>query len=233
MKQITVLYNDTSQRSINLTFVPDECPLCHRGTDPHTYFAYCDKNKWTKDDCLQVLYRCTWEDCQGLFITYYSAQNNNCDNFPNFNYSKPAHKKDRTFSKTIQDISPSFITIYNQANSAEQDGLMEICGVGYRKAIEFLIKDYLIGLNNSDKEKIEEMRLGTCIEEKLDNLNIKAMAKRATWLGNDETHYRRKWVNKDLTDLKRLIDATISWIELVKLTEDTQSNMPDNKKNNT
>lgn len=229
MKTINVLYDDTSQQSHNLIDVPDKCPLCHRGTDPHIHFAFCDRTKWNKNDCLQVLYRCTWKDCQSLFIAYYSAQNNNCNRFLNFNYTKPVNKKNHLFSQTIKDISPSFITIYNQADSAEQDGLTEICGVGYRKAVEFLIKDYLIGLNSEDKETIEKKSLSACIKEKLENPNIKAMAKRATWLGNDETHYKRKWEDKDLTDLKKLIDATISWIELEKLTEDTRNDMPERK----
>ncbi|MBP2259149.1 hypothetical protein [Virgibacillus alimentarius] len=38
------------------------------------------------------------------------------------------------------------------------------------------------------------------------------MAERATWLGNDETHYVRQWENKDLQDLKNLIDLTVYFI---------------------
>lgn len=40
------------------------------------------------------------------------------------------------------------------------------------------------------------------------------MAERATWLGNDETHYVRKWENKDLKDLKNLIDLTVYFISM-------------------
>ena len=40
------------------------------------------------------------------------------------------------------------------------------------------------------------------------------MAKRATWLGNDETHYFRKWEDKDLSDLKKLIEMTVHFISM-------------------
>ncbi|MGF6947536.1 hypothetical protein QF028_000029 [Neobacillus sp. B4I6] len=40
------------------------------------------------------------------------------------------------------------------------------------------------------------------------------MAERAVWLGNDETHYVRKWDDKDLKDLKNLIDLTVYFISM-------------------
>lgn len=46
----------------------------------------------------------------------------------------------RTFSNIISELSPNFCEIYNQAYIAEQTNLMQICGTGYRKSLEFLIK---------------------------------------------------------------------------------------------
>ena len=51
------------------------------------------------------------------------------------------------------------------------------------------------------------------------------MAKGATWLGNDETHYVKKWENKDITDLKNLIDLTLAWIGLELKTEEYTNDM--------
>ena len=53
------------------------------------------------------------------------------------------------------------------------------------------------------------------------------MAKRAAWLGNDETHYLRKWEGKDLDELKRLIELTIRWIEMVELSDGYIEEMPE------
>ena len=117
--------------------------------------------------------------------------------------------------------------IYNQAFSAEQYNLTEICGVGYRKALEFLIKDYLIINNPDETEKIQKKLLGSCISEYIDNTRLKSVAKRAVWLGNDETHYIRKWETKDLQDLKKLIELTLHWIEMETLSESLESEMPE------
>ena len=121
----------------------------------------------------------------------------------------------KVFSEIITSISPSFSAIYNQAYHAEQANLDQICGVGYRKALEFLIKDYLISKEKDEKvvENIKNKFLNNCIQEDVQNENIKNVAKRAVWLGNDETHYTRKWADKDVSHLKQLIELTIRWIE--------------------
>lgn len=88
-------------------------------------------------------------------------------------------------------------------------------GVGYRKALEFLIKDYLIS-KETDAQKIGKIKnqfLGNCIQEDVQDRNIKEVAKRAVWLGNDETHYTRVWAGKDVNNLKQLIELTVRWIE--------------------
>jgi hypothetical protein len=59
---------------------------------------------------------------------------------------------------------------------------------------------------------------------------IQATASRATWLGNDETHYVRTWEDKDLSDLKKLIDLTLYWIGAEILTRELEASMPDRKK---
>jgi hypothetical protein len=119
-----------------------------------------------------------------------------------------------------------FTKIYKQADIAEKEGLVDICGVGYRKALEFLIKDYAIINHPSEKEKIENKLLGACIKDYISDVNINSVAKRAAWLGNDETHYRRIWQGKTLTDLKNLIKLTMHWMEMEKLTREYESDMP-------
>jgi len=48
-------------------------------------------------------------------------------------------------SKTIFKISPDFCAIYVQAEEADQRRPALVAGPGYRKAFEFLIKDYIFG----------------------------------------------------------------------------------------
>lgn len=124
------------------------------------------------------------------------------------------------FDERILAISPMFSKIYNQAKQAESLEMDQIAGMGYRKSIEFLIKDYLIVKNPTLVEEIKEKFLGPCINDYIENDKIKEIARRAVWLGNDETHYSRKWEDRDINDLKRLIDITLHWIEMEQRTEE-------------
>lgn len=164
--------------------------------------------------------------CKKAFISYYTV----APGTAHTNYSNKTSQGTiigKHFSDKINEISQAFVTIYNQAYAAEQQNLTEICGVGYRKALEFLIKDYSILNNPNEKEKIEKIFLGNVIENYVTDNRVKSVAKRAIWLGNDETHYIRKWEGKDLQDLKKLIDLTVHWIEMEALTSSFESEMPD------
>ena len=69
------------------------------------------------------------------------------------------------------------------------------------------------------KQNIKDKKLGQCISEDIGDVRIKEMARRATWLGNDETHYIRKWEENDLSDLKKLIEIVLHFIEMEELSK--------------
>ena len=68
--------------------------------------------------------------------------------------------------------------------------------------------------------------LSTCIAKYVDSPQVRLCAQRAAWLGNDETHYVRKWIDKDINNLKELITLTINWIHSSILTKKYVSDMP-------
>jgi hypothetical protein len=123
------------------------------------------------------------------------------------------------FAEDIKALSPDFVKILAQSKTAEAYKLDQVCGVGYRKALEFLIKDYCISLFPARADEIKSKFLGTCIKEFVDDEKVRACAEFAAWLGNDETHYVRKWEDKDIEDLKTLIALTVNWIESSVLTK--------------
>ena len=90
--------------------------------------------------------------------------------------SYPKEPVKQEFDDNIGNISPSFCEIYNQAYTAEQTDLNEIAGMGYRKALEFLIKDYCIYKNKSEEENIKNSLLGQVIN------NHMKVKKSRTWL---------------------------------------------------
>jgi len=191
--------------------IQDFCPLCHTSIKPVYRYA------WVDNKGLQAIFECPNENCQKLFIAYYRSpktdERSKLEIEYYFSSSEPIRVKGKAFSETITNISNQFGEIYNEAQIAEKRRLTNICGAGYRRALEFLIKDYLINEKKAEKEEIEQKRLLDCIDQYVDDSRIKECAKKAAWLGDDETHYYRKWEDKDLNDLKVIIDLTINWIE--------------------
>lgn len=197
MSNISVLSASGLRKSVTQYNI--ECPFCHSTIVPN--YLCIDRD---------TLYAsCPNEDCSRHFIL-------SIDRGKGFTSVEPnAIPKSKVFSDIINSISTEFSKIYNQAYHAEQMGLDQICGVGYRKALEFLIKDYLISKEQDDKKivSIKKKFLSNCIQEDVQDNNIKEVARRAAWLGNDETHYVRQWENKDVNHLKHLIGLTVRWIE--------------------
>ncbi|MDN3666024.1 hypothetical protein ACFFU1_05160 [Algibacter miyuki] len=209
---------------IELEDLPSECPNCHKSITPNPLFGhYCEVN-----DLTEVFLFCPDKECKKSFIGYYHYMGENSYSF--IGKTSKGTLIGRKFPKSIEETSTDFIKIYNQSLIAEQQELNEICGVGYRKSLEFLIKDYAISINLSQKEKIEKSTLSQCINNFITDSRIQSVAKRASWIGNDETHYVRKWESKNLKDLKKLIDLTIHWIEMEILTLTFEEEMPDKKK---
>lgn len=129
------------------------------------------------------------------------------------------------FSAGISNLSPTFVNTYNQSQFAESQGLTEICGMGYRRALEFLVKDYLIHLTPDQEDAIKGEFLGASIK-RINNDHIKVLAERSTWIGNDETHYVRKHEDFDYTDLKRFIMAMVRYIDSELAFEEALSILP-------
>ncbi|WP_260678360.1 hypothetical protein [Lactococcus lactis] len=113
----------------------------------------------------------------------------------------------------IENVSPQFVELFKQSTVAEAQGLVDICGVGYRKSAEFLIKDYAISKTPDKTEDIQKAPLGSVIKTEFEAFpKIQNLAKATTWIGNDETHYIRKHNDKDLKDLKNFLLACATFI---------------------
>jgi len=91
--------------------------------------------------------------------------------------------------------------------------------------LEFAVKDYCAHRNPQAADLIRRTQLGSCIDKYVSDKNVRNCAKRAAWIGNDEAHYDRRWPDKDITDLKRLIDLTLAWITNELLTEQYEDGM--------
>ncbi len=223
----TVIEKDIAAPDILYNKIPDECPICHQGIDVRIIKAYTPNYL---ADSAQVIFQCPRKDCLHFFIGYYTGSAKRKEFY--LSYIAPITPIKHDFGKHIPSISPKFVEIYNEASYAEKLQLSQICGVGYRKALEYLIKDYAISKNEDEEciKRIKSKPLSDVIHDFIDDPNIRITAQRATWLGNDETHYERLWEDKDLEDLKILIELTVKWIDMEEMTKDYKYQMPRGKK---
>ena len=220
MEQLSAQRKDSWDQIIINTH-PDRCPHCHYSIVPSYNGATVDKNG------AYLSYFCIRNECGRFFIYEYDETAAS-----HYYLNRPVGGTvlATEYSETINGISGSFVDIYQQAEEAEHHGLKDICGVGYRKALEFLIKDYIIHTYPELKSIVENKLLAACIGDHIDNKKIVDISKRAVWIGNDETHYVRKWEGMDISHLKQLIALTVHWIETEYLTQQMIADMPDPKK---
>ena len=214
---------------------PDECPVCKKGNEFKPRYGFYKPDKYSGfDSRLQIVFRCPRLDCQVMFFAFY---NNTFDRIPDrwffnhFRFIEAAEKIE--FPEPIPAISKRFTRIYFQAAMADANGMDEICGPGYGKALEFLIKDYLIYLHPERTEEIKKKLKLTLLIDEIEDGDIQVVADRASWLRNDETHYEKIWKEEDVQSLKDLIELTVSHIKRTEMTKKYKEKMPDPKKNET
>lgn len=191
---------------------PTSCPYCDKGIDAIIVnkFAY----RFYDITNIVITYKCTC--CEQIFFSKYQVNPMAIGHFENELHpfeTIGGHKTKLNFSNEIREISPSFVAIYNDAYIAQQSGCREIVGIGYRRAFEFLIKDYAIKYNPNDESTIKNMPLVKCVEKYAPDDATKQLLLRATWIGNDFAHYESKHEEIDLNDLKSLIELSVDAIE--------------------
>jgi hypothetical protein len=237
---LKVIDSKSVSRTLTAASLPDTCPACHRGIEAAQRYGFIKDEDHPDIKTLnaEVIFQCPKRECQSLFVAYYVRPfsfhdlQGSLDTQHLFRLDgvAPWTPEKRSFPPTIEKLSPNFCSIFNQALEAERFKLPSVAGCGYRKALEFLVKDYLIQKIPGEAATIRKEYLGTLIQTRIEDANLKVCAQRATWLGNDETHYGRLWLDKDLKDLKALIDLTVSWLDHLLLTEEYLRGMPEGKK---
>lgn len=187
------------------------CPHCGVYNDP---VKINDLQNFSDKDSL-VIFALIFKSscCQKIFSSFYTFDINSRKTKHIFTYPSI---KPHVFDKSLQEVSPNFIKIFNQSKAAEDIGNLELACIGYRTSIEFLLKDFLIRVRKEDENKISKMTLFDVIslfEEK--EISVSADVVRV--FGNDKTHYIAKYdfeISQVKTYLKFLIDAIVKEIYL-------------------
>lgn len=189
---------------------PAICPICACSVSPAIISAHYfqrDSSMHTKRGV--CLYFCS--SCRESFFGSYEIEFNGLSTEAILIEVAPLLFSGSCYSDEINSLSPAFVRIYNQAEEAEARKLFDLCGLGYRKALEHLIKDYLCHVRPDNTETIKKTKLGDCITM-LGDPALRDLAATASWLGNDFAHYERRHTKFDLDDLKRFISSAGFWI---------------------
>lgn len=211
MKRTMLPKNELGNFTKVVINVPDTCPLC--GTTIDAQFI---SDRFTSGIHAGIpLYTSTFL-CPACDRFFHIDENQHGEYFvyPN--------KPDLDLDKNVIFSYPQFAEIYQQSLQAQADGLDQICGMGFRKAVERLVKDYLIRKNPNNQNDILAEALGKSIS-RIDNPRIQALAKASTWLGNDQVHLLKKHPDYDVESMKMFIKALVAHIELERTCEEADN----------
>lgn len=196
--------------------VPNICPHCGMKMNPEVVGTNTNSSAFAINGSIALFLQCIDSDCKKYFAYEYNFLGSAMDKIKTEDAPIPY-----TYMPDIEDGLPSSITnisstfkvSYNQSLKAEQLGLDQIAGVGFRKSLEFLIKDYAIKQNPDNEEKIKKDFLGKVIGESLNDFpKLQKLAKAANWIGTDATHFVQKFSNSDIDSMKRFILAASTFI---------------------
>lgn len=115
----------------------------------------------------------------------------------------------------MKEKFPTFFNLYKQSTIAKSMGLIDIAGMGYRKALESLVKTYLIEENPELETKILDESLGKSID-RIEYPSIKKLARASSWIGNDQVHLQQKNEGYNIQDMKRFM-ISLSHLILAEL----------------
>ena len=191
----------------------EQCPICHFSIKAIRLDGFIKYNPLSNSH-FYGMYLCP--HCHQPFFCHFS---NYVDRsygsdfyFSNLVSVEPQTAPVTYFSDEITALSPAFVETYNQSVIAESNNLTQICGVGYRKSLEFLVKDYLCHKYPDDKDAIFEEYLSRSIK-RIEDRRIQTLAERSSWIGNDETHYIKKHEDIGIDEMKTFINAMLRYIE--------------------
>ena len=195
---------------------PKECPYCHVHISPSVY-ALSKEHTVDSRNTVVSIWECSNQECNkpfavehfilhdGVFLGRYLSGTIKVPKWPEFISNLP---------NALNKLEPTrFIDIYRQSIIAEQNSLNELAGIGYRKAFEILIKDWVLQSNPEQIEKLKDMSIANVINTHF-NDEFKKLCERLIWLGNDHAHYSCKFDEYGLGDIKDLIKIIVSELDL-------------------
>lgn len=192
---------------------PDTCPHCGRSYGG-SVISKTNISFKENTQIFIVVHHCPATPCNKRFFTTHLF--NTSDKTTQYISTYPTHSQ-KEFDKLLADISPKFVELYNVAYALYQENKFDVAGAVYRMSLEFLMKDYLISFLKEPEEEVVKCNLGTTITKYFKNVaDMYTAAEVVRELGNDNSHYRKKYDDVSINELVVYLDIFINHI-LTKL----------------
>jgi len=227
------LASGAGRARVTIDRFPDVCPQCHLAGKQTRYPGPpVEARGKSIEPSLWIPLICPIDQCARPYYAVYERPSPLSAYAPDYEYrySTPFKPQQQHRDEVLERISTKFYSILDQALAAEQYNLNLIAGMGYRKALEYLVKDFVTmdlrvrhreAQSRNDEasvsslteatQKILRQDLKTIIQMIPHALTAQA-AERCAWLGNDETHYTRIWTKHDIDDLKTLLGIVMTFM---------------------
>ena len=226
------LGDSSSSHKINIAINTDcICPRCGNGSRELVHCGFYETHSHGNDLSLNIYILLNCPVCSRVSLVEYSNITDSQLRYDKYDLTSclatvlPTPNAVTEFSPLIAKVSPQFPNLYNQAEVAENHGCKAICGMGYRKALEFLVKDYLCHVYPDKKDAIlADKRLADSIN-RIENSRIKTLAQKGSWLGNDESHYLKLHPEYDISTMKSFITVMVQYM-VMELTFEQADQIP-------
>jgi hypothetical protein len=209
MEYITKNFHDlfNALPSMNCAYQkPSICPHC--GISCDAYHIQQFEYSYSKNNTIFVFLVLQCTSCRKLFTTTYHIKDNHSE------LLGITPKCISSFhDSTIEEISPRFIEMYNQSLHAKDNNNLNLAAIGYRAALEILVKDYAIKELQKSPEEVIKKSLFSAISEYLSAENLIKTADVIRILGNDHTHYERKYPELDFNLLQAYMEIFINLVK--------------------
>jgi hypothetical protein len=201
-----------SERTEVISELPSFCPRCRSNAVP-TPFGMGVVWKGDVDDGIDVPVCCS--SCGGAYIVLFQAYfHDETDQWTlSFMKTIPDALPKTQVSPVMKRISRNFARVFDEAAAAQTAGLEELAGAGYRRALEFLVKDYLCFKQPEKRNTYISTALRNCIKDHFPLPEIRDLADRAALMGNDYAHYKALG-HRDIIEMVSLINLIHKWIDL-------------------
>ncbi len=181
---------------------PMTCPYCGVYTEATATGA--ESFILTGDQSAIIIsFECT--RCKRRFLAVYIKENH-CYTL---NTIIPIAENDEVH-EGLKEVSPEFERIHQQAYRAELRGDIDLAAVGYRTALEVLVKDFAIKALGEKEEEVAKKSLAQAIDEYSGTVDLMRAEDVVRILGNDYTHYQKKHEGHDFSELKHYYNITLT-----------------------